>query len=306
MDVKIAELKDGELARKIVEELRNQSVSASCQREIIPDHGEIFGLYIANESDRERAIEVFCLMTGLGSPRPKEMPKEWLAMRSLSMGPVTLVVLVLCAVVFFSWKVMGSENVYRLFLITNLQNAGLLEITNGEFWRLVTPSFLHFGWMHVIFNLLWWKDLGKVVESTKGPLYLVLFVILISLGSNLGQYYISGPLFGGLSGVVYALLGRLWVQRLIDDKFEFGLPKQDAILMIAWFFLGLLNIMDMRMANMAHAMGLTLGMLSYLLVPECFKLLKSYAKLKLYGALLSFALLIPVITYFVELFHGRN
>ena len=37
-------------------------------------------------------------------------------------------------------------------------------ILSGEWWRLVTPMFIHFSWIHIIFNLLWCVELGKKIE----------------------------------------------------------------------------------------------------------------------------------------------
>ena len=74
----------------------------------------------------------------------------------------------------------------------------------GAIWRLLTPMLLHFGWLHIVFNLLWVWEIGRRIENVGGRWWYVVIVILTSLAANLTQYFMSGPsLFGGMSGVVF-------------------------------------------------------------------------------------------------------
>jgi GlpG protein len=134
----------------------------------------------------------------------------------------------------------------------------LPEIRHGQVWRLWTPIFLHFGILHIIFNMLWLRDLGSMVEARKGIWTLLTLVLIIGALSNLGQFYMSGPRFGGMSGVVFGLLGYVWMQGKFNPAAEMSLHKETVTLMIIWFFLGLTGLVG-HIANTAHAVGAITG-----------------------------------------------
>ena len=82
--------------------------------------------------------------------------------------------------------------------------------------------------------------------------------------SNVSQYVYSGPsLFGGMSGVVYGLLGFATVAPILQPKWDIQ-PRPELILfMLAWLFLGIAGVIDAfipgGIANAAHVGGLVSG-----------------------------------------------
>jgi GlpG protein len=136
---------------------------------------------------------------------------------------------------------------------------GLVEISKGQIWRIFTPIFLHFGFLHILFNMLWLRDLGTMIEKQQNTWILGLLVIVIAPISNLAQYAVSGPMFGGMSGVVYGLLGYIWIRGKYDPFSGLYLHRQTVTMMIIWFFLCLTGLMG-NIANMAHGAGLAIGM----------------------------------------------
>ncbi len=142
---------------------------------------------------------------------------------------------------------------------------GVGKIARGQFWRLVTPIFLHFSILHILFNLLWVREFGGAIESRRGVVRFLLLVLLISVVSNVGQYWTTGrPMFGGLSGVVYGLFGYLWMKERYDPDSGLALPPGCAVWMIGWFLICWTGIVG-NIANGAHAFGLATGMLVGLL-----------------------------------------
>ncbi|MCY2966905.1 MAG: rhomboid family intramembrane serine protease, partial [Planctomycetota bacterium] len=108
------------------------------------------------------------------------------------------------------------------------------EVARGEVWRLVTPIFLHFSVQHIAFNMLSLAGIGKMLEGRYGGRWLLLFVLLSAVFSNVAQYLYSGPTFGGMSGVVYALFGFAWMRGSYDPTAGFRLAPNTICIMLLW------------------------------------------------------------------------
>src|SRR6266404_2889068 len=136
---------------------------------------------------------------------------------------------------------------------------GLLELRHGELWRLVTPIFVHFGVMHIFFNMLWLLDLGTMIERRQGTRVLAALVPVTAALSNLGQYLWQGPEFGGMSGVVYGLIGYIWMRGKFDSASGLFLHSSTVTMAVVWFFLCLVGIIP-HVANAAHGVGFAVGL----------------------------------------------
>lgn len=173
-------------------------------------------------------------------------------MTAYGVGPLTVVLIVASAVVFFlsRWGT-DYEPIQKLFL-------SLPEVGRGEVWRLFTPIFIHGSWTHIIFNMWWLWDLGSMIEGRQSSLQLAVLVLVIAITSNLAQYFFSGPDFGGMSGVVYGLFGYIWMRGKFDPASGLFLHPTTVTMMIIWFFLCLMHIIP-GIANATHGIGLVLG-----------------------------------------------
>jgi GlpG protein len=132
-------------------------------------------------------------------------------------------------------------------------------IQRGEWWRLFLPVFYHMGWLHLLFNLWWVHQLGSAIEYHFRSRYLLTQVIVFGVGGVLAEGFITHHSAMGLSGVVYGLLGFVWVRGRLDPRSPIVPAQSTVVIMLLWMLLGFANVQPM--ANWAHAGGLVLGML---------------------------------------------
>ncbi|MGE8068342.1 rhomboid family intramembrane serine protease [Pseudomonas sp. NPDC089569] len=144
------------------------------------------------------------------------------------------------------------------------------SLAAGQWWRLVTPMLIHFGVLHLTMNGMWYWELGRRIESRQGSINLLGLTLLFSLASNYTQYLFSGPsLFGGLSGVLYGLLGHCWIFQLLSPSAAYRLPRGVLAMMLIWLLVCLTGVISLigfgEVANAAHVSGLLVGCLTGLL-----------------------------------------
>ena len=138
------------------------------------------------------------------------------------------------------------------------------SLAAGQWWRLVTPMLIHFGFLHVAMNGMWYWELGRRIEARQGGINLLGLTLLFSLVSNYAQYFYGGPgLFGGLSGVLYGLLGHCWIYQWLAPNPAYRLPRGVLVMMLVWLVLclsGLISLIGFgEIANAAHVGGLLVG-----------------------------------------------
>jgi GlpG protein len=136
----------------------------------------------------------------------------------------------------------------------------------GEYWRLFTPVLLHFGVLHLAFNMLWFWDLGRRIERVRGSATLLALLAITGVGGNIAQYVIDGSvMFGGMSGVIYGLLGYAWMWNRFSGAPGLALPRGVLAALLVWLVVCMSGFVEAigfgAIANAAHGAGLVLGML---------------------------------------------
>lgn len=221
----------------------------------------------ALRKQREREAEAWA--------RKVKPRRSWLlVLHEYGFGPVTLALMVACVVVFVIADFgRNPERVLSLFIseffvkgnwVVRLKSLFrglecLPEVRHGQVWRLMTPILVHFHFLHIFFNLLWLRDLGGMIEGRLGSRFFLLQVLGLAVVSNVAQYVVGGPTFGGMSGVVYGLLGYVWIRGRLDPALGLFLHSYTVAMMIIWFLVCLAGLVG-NVANTAHAAGLAMGM----------------------------------------------
>ncbi len=237
-------------------------------------------IWLVRESDAALAIEI------LNSPEldKKSTPTGVSPLvASLSYAKVTWFFLIVCLFVSILTAAGGNIELVALFTIVPLEIQGdrlyarslAWVLDQGEYWRLFSPALIHFGGFHLVFNALWLWEFGRRIEQIDGKLRLLILVIGAGIAANLAQYFFSSPLFGGMSGVIYALLGYMVVIDKLSAKPKFLLPTGIVVFMLVWLALGFTQFTEWlglgSIANAAHSVGLLSGVAIALLTKLLFR-----------------------------------
>ncbi len=167
------------------------------------------------------------------------------------------------------------KGIYNWFLIGQESKAPMFEkIKQGQYWRLISPVFLHGNILHILFNMLWLWLLGKMCEMRMRPSRYLLLMLIVGIISNTCQYLMSGPFFLGYSGVITGLAGYIWVRQKKAPWEGYPLPKSTLLFLLIFIFgMAALGVLDfvlqkngvkfipMRLANTAHIAGFITGSL---------------------------------------------
>ena len=181
--------------------------------------------------------------------------------------PLALAIVVLCVLVavYTQFAALETPPLTRMSIATvtridagRIGWNGLEEVAAGEVWRLLTPCFVHFGVLHLGFNMMWMLDVGRQIEAALGTLALAAMVLIFGVASNYGQYAVSGPYFGGMSGVIFGLVGFVLVMSRFAPTSGLVMSNANAVVMLGWFVLCMTGLVG-PIANVAHGLGLALG-----------------------------------------------
>lgn len=150
-------------------------------------------------------------------------------------------------------------------------------VVAGEVWRLWTYQFLHFGALHIFFNVYALLSLGPATEDIYGPwktavLYWVTGVGagLLSIATRLTFFYASGGTVRigptvGASGAIFGLIGVL-IGHAIRRGGSYGANLRSFL--VRWAVYGLVMGFFIGADNAAHIGGLASGFLLGLVVPD--------------------------------------
>ena len=142
-------------------------------------------------------------------------------MRRIRQLPWATYTILLLQVIVFGWEILqgGSENISALVAAGAKVN-GL--VAQGQWWRLITPIFVHIGWQHILINSLTLYFMGQQLEFLYGPLKFIGLYLLSGIGGNLMSFAFgsSASLSAGASTSLFGLFGLYVTLGLIFRKNE--------------------------------------------------------------------------------------
>ncbi|MBE4963252.1 rhomboid family intramembrane serine protease GlpG [Enterobacter cloacae complex sp. P24RS] len=251
------------VAQAFVDYMATQGIILTIQQHTQTD------VWLADESQAERVnAELARFLENPGDPR--YLAASWqsgqtgsglhyqrfpfLATLRERSGPFTLLLMAACIIVFIIMNVVGDQSV--MIALAWPYDPSL----QFDVWRYFTHALMHFSVMHILFNLLWWWYLGGAVEKRLGSGKLIVITVISALLSGYVQHKFSGPWFGGLSGVVYALMGYAWLRGERDPESGIYLQRGLITFALIWLIAGWFDLFGMSIANGAHVTGLAVGL----------------------------------------------
>lgn len=190
--------------------------------------------------------------------------------------PLTVLLLLAALVCYLAiatplgWMAGGERWLQHLTFQTIFWLPQSLEVTPqwpslSELWRFWTPVLLHFSFFHILFNGVMMLELGRRLEVAQGRVRWVVVVLGCGVVSNIAQFIFSpDTVFGGLSGVVYALVGYGWLYQRIHPANSLVAPGLMVVVLVwqALCFSGVITLAGLgSIANAAHVAGLIAGVM---------------------------------------------
>lgn len=115
----------------------------------------------------------------------------------------------------------GSTNPYTLHRLGALEPAFVL--LRGEYWRLLTALFLHYGLVHLLFNSFALYVVGPPLELAVGPLRFITCYLIAGIGSSAGVVilrllkFVDADQLVGASGSIMGIVGA-WAAFLVRHR----------------------------------------------------------------------------------------
>ncbi len=202
----------------------------------------------------------------------RDVSAQWGAPPTFRQRPVTMLLVVISVVVFIlqMWPGIRVQVLDKLMFLSKqtaimqIQPDSFADIRAGQVWRLITPIFLHFNLIHLVFNMSMLISLGTIIEQRRNWRVMAMVVLITAVASNVGQvvYMMQSerwyPSFGGMSGVVYGLFGYLWMKGRNEPEQGMILHPNNISIMLFWLVLCMTGALG-PIANAAHVVGLIAG-----------------------------------------------
>lgn len=171
--------------------------------------------------------------------------------------PMTYLLLSINLIIFlFNF---AAVSFFDSYLLTNGLALSHFNVVSGDFYRLLTSSFLHVSIDHFLFNIFALYILGKFTESLYGKFRLLIAYCLTGILSSLfSLMFVIEGISLGASGAVYGLLGIIIVHLLVHGRINAKLLIQIALIFI------IISVFSQMFANInhfAHIGGLISGVL---------------------------------------------
>lgn len=222
-----------------------------------------------------RADAAQCLVCG------RQRPGMWglteLGRRFFRAGSVTQVITIACialyvaSLVFDPAAALAPQGPFEIFspsdrALRALGMTGFWAWHRGQWWTLFTAIYLHGGVLHILFNVLWIRQLGPAVEDVFGPARYMIIFTLAGVAGFVVSNAVGVPFTVGASGAIFGLFGAMVAfGRKRGGVFGTMILRQYGQWALVLFIFGFLMA---GVNNWGHAGGFFGGLLCGLVLPS--------------------------------------
>lgn len=172
-------------------------------------------------------------------------------------------VLIALNVLFFLYLELTGSSEDAWFMYQKGAMAAPAVLEQGEYYRLVTAMFMHFGIRHLVNNMIILFALGDNLERALGHVKYLVFYLVCGIGANFVSMLLGDKtalvVSAGASGAIFGVVGGLFYAVLVNKGRLEDLSSRQMILMIALSLY--LGFADQGVDNVAHVAGLIIGIL---------------------------------------------
>lgn len=173
--------------------------------------------------------------------------------------PVTLAIVVINVLIFAAQMALpghrGIDGVAERLALS------APDVWGGQVWRLLTAAFIHFGPVHIFFNMFVLWDIGRLCEIVVGAKRYLVVYFASALGGTIASTLFTAGVSGGASGALFGVAGALLALVLLDrDKLVFRQRDRLRAMLLRFIVInGVLQFMIPHIDIAAHMGGLVTG-----------------------------------------------
>ncbi len=167
-------------------------------------------------------------------------------------------------VIYFLYLEMNGSTEDSQFMVSHGAMYAPLVIERGEYYRLITSTFMHFGINHIMNNMLILFILGDNLERALGHIKYLFFYLICGVGANVASMIINlsgyrNVVSAGASGAIFGVIGGLLYAVAVNrGQLEDLSTRQLVVVILCSLYFGFTST---GVDNAAHIAGLIIGII---------------------------------------------
>ena len=173
-------------------------------------------------------------------------------------NPIVLLLIIINFLYFLLLELNGGSDNWLTLVYWGAKEG--VSISRGEYWRLITPIFMHIGFFHLVSNTIALIIFGPIMEKVLGSYKFLIIYLITGVWGNIASFLSSYAIGAGASGALFGLAGS-YAAYLYINRGNLGDWGREALIGLGWI-VGINLIFGFTMNgidNSAHLGGLVSG-----------------------------------------------